>query len=47
MCYKVRLSPFSRGALLYLLCVWIVPPEVLKLKGRRGELGQTDCESDI
>lgn len=22
-----------------------VPPEVLKLKGRRGELGQIDCES--
>jgi hypothetical protein len=24
-----------------------LPPEVLKLKGRRGELGQTDRESDI
>lgn len=23
----------------------LVPPEVLKLKGRRGELGKTDCES--
>jgi hypothetical protein len=31
----------------YPLCVWTVPPEVLKLKGRRGELGQTDRESDI
>jgi hypothetical protein len=27
------------------VAVRAVPPEVLKLKGRRGELGQIDCES--
>jgi hypothetical protein len=30
---------------LLLIRCWTVPPEVLKLKGRRGgELGQTECE---
>ncbi|SRR5216684_1379554 len=33
-------------SLAYPLCLWAVPPEVLKLKGRRGGLGQTDCESE-
>jgi isopenicillin N synthase-like dioxygenase len=37
----------SRDFISYPPCMWAVPTEVLKLKGRRGELGQTDCESDI
>ena len=37
----------SRDFISYPPCMWAVPTEVLKLKGRRGELRQTDCESDI
>jgi hypothetical protein len=33
-------------SLAYPFRLWAVPPEVLKLKGRRGGLGQTDCESE-
>jgi len=44
-CYGVRLSSFSFP---HFLIRWrtcgLVPPEVLELKGRRGQLGQTDCE---
>jgi hypothetical protein len=44
---SLRLQRSSESFASYLYLLWIVPPEVLKLKGRRDELGQTDCESDI
>ena len=42
-CASSSLPPYS----LLGIRVDLVPPEVLELKERRGQLGQTDCESGL
>jgi hypothetical protein len=49
MRYSVRLPPPFLLPTYTLLGarVDLVPPEVLELKERRGQLGQTDCKSGL
>ncbi len=41
---RLEIITFCVFLIRLVLRVFLVPPEVLRLKGQRGELGQTDCE---